>query len=42
MVLFWTGRVSNWPLIVVEYLESVHEDSFDHAYLPAGICNVAA
>lgn len=42
MVFVWIGLVGNWPLIVVEYLEGVHEDSFDYAYLPAGICNVAA
>lgn len=41
-VFFWSGRVSKRLLIVVEYLEGVHENSFDHAYLPAGICNVAA
>lgn len=40
-VFFWSGRVSKRLLIVVEYLEGVHENSFDHAYLPAGICNVA-
>lgn len=29
-------------LVVVEDLECVDEDGLDHAYLPAGVCDVAA